>query len=343
MRQRPWRLLLREIAHGIAERAFQLAMRLRMAYGRRDQLQAQALAEHSQHRPLQMGAVVKKQGGGDPLPVPHRGEEGLQGETEGLGYAQVAEDIGACRVIEEGQLVRTRSTVREDDLLHEVAVPEAMGVVAFIEAPHRPRHRGTVGSVEGLFESCDGRMTDDEVIPIAEIPSETPRTEKWGGQNRLPDPLLVPGCQAMGMATGRFALAHTREAPTLAEALDGAEARCLCPEAAPNAGGTPRRIALTQRVHRGLLLRWDLCRRMRGTARLILERLLEGSQRSLAKPLEIAAADPALGHDLWHWGPAEEGRTAATRWAPFSGMVGSMTRMMAFSSSWITGGATVMA
>jgi hypothetical protein len=46
---------------------------------------------------------------------------------------------------------------------------------------------------------------------------------------------------------------------------------------------------------------------MRGTARLILERLLEGSQRSLAKPLEIAAADPELGHDLGHWGPVEEG------------------------------------
>lgn len=85
MRQRPWRLLLIEIAHVIAERAFQLAIRLRMAYGRLDQLNVQALAEHPQHRPPKMGAVVKEQSGGDHLPVPHRGDEGLQGDTEGRG------------------------------------------------------------------------------------------------------------------------------------------------------------------------------------------------------------------------------------------------------------------
>jgi hypothetical protein len=39
---------------------------------------------------------------------------------------------------------------------------------------------------------------------------------------------------------------------------------------------------------------------MGGTARRILEHLLEGSQRALAKRREIAAADPELSHDLWH-------------------------------------------
>jgi hypothetical protein len=64
--------------------------------------------------------------------------------------------------------------------------------------------------VEGLFESGDGGMTDDQVIPIAEIPGETPRSKIWSGEHRLPALVLVPGRQAMGTATGRFALAHAR-------------------------------------------------------------------------------------------------------------------------------------
>jgi hypothetical protein len=82
---------------------------------------------------------------------------------------------------------------------------------------------------------------------------------------------------------------------------------------------------------------------MGGTARLILEHLLEGSQRALAKLREIAAADPELSHDLWHWSAAEEGEDSGDTLGALVGYGGCEDTHDAFSSSWITGGATVIA